>query len=108
VSYKPFQTAKQLRELIENDLASVLTESFAQARSREPAETVERRRDNLPVQRISLVDRASETAAARDLLLREDGRCELSRLSAGAPRAVSRYCQPQYTYGSGIMRLRLA
>lgn len=71
-SYKCFETAEELRGLIENDLALVLTESFALARSSQPAETAERRHDNLPVQRSPLIDRVDQTAAVRNLLLRKD------------------------------------
>ncbi|MBI5565384.1 MAG: tetratricopeptide repeat protein, partial [Chloroflexi bacterium] len=50
VSYKPFSTPDELRDLIENDLALLLTERFAisQAGATVPAPVVEAPRHNLP------------------------------------------------------------
>jgi predicted ATPase len=70
--YRSFETADELRELVENDLALVLTESFAEARAPRAAELPRSAHDNLPVQRGSLVDRTQEVAVARELLLRDD------------------------------------
>src|SRR5207248_661695 len=73
-SYKPFATPDELRELIENDLALLLTERFeqAQAATTAPAATSERRRTNLPVQRSPLLGRKQELADVSDLLRRDD------------------------------------
>lgn len=83
-SYREFSTADELRELMENDLAVLLTERFEQlAAPHEPAPT------NLPVPRNPLVGRDRELAAACDLLQRGDahlvtltgpGGCGKSRL----------------------------
>ncbi len=62
-SYREFSSADELRELIENDLAVLLTEHFEQlCAPREPAPT------NLPVPRSPLVGRERELAVACDLL----------------------------------------
>ncbi len=68
-SYRRFSTADQLHELIENDLALLLTERFSGTDS-PPAPVVQVRslRDELPVPRDRLVDRTAETALARRLL----------------------------------------
>ncbi|MDQ5854053.1 MAG: DUF4062 domain-containing protein, partial [Chloroflexota bacterium] len=72
-SYKPFRTAAELRELIENDLAVLLTERFtAGALPAAPEETSDSRRDNLPAPPTPIVGRQKEVAAVRELLLRED------------------------------------
>jgi predicted ATPase len=65
-SYREFSTADELRELMENDLAVLLTERFEQlATSHEPAPT------NVPVPRNPLVGRDRELALACELLRRE-------------------------------------
>src|SRR5205085_3241488 len=73
-SYKAFATPEELRELIENDLALLLTERFDQAQraATEPCAAPARPRTNLPVQRSPLIGREREVAAARDLLVRDD------------------------------------
>ena len=73
-SYKLFTTAEELCELIENDLAMVLTESFEAVSVSEAAPSMDpaRVRTNVPVPRNPLIGREREVAAARDLLLRED------------------------------------
>jgi predicted ATPase len=74
VSYKRFGTADELRELLQDDLALLLTERFAAARP-EPAasgDALGRRWDDLPVPRRALVDRTEELAAIRDFLRRRD------------------------------------
>ena len=73
-SYKPFGTSAELCELIENDLALLLTERFEMAQTAEtvPAQEPQRRADSLPRPPTPLVGREHELAAARNLLLRED------------------------------------
>lgn len=66
-SYEPFETPEELRELLENDLAVLLSERFEAA---EPP--TEARVDNLPRPYSSLVDRERERAAVSELLRRED------------------------------------
>lgn len=84
VSYKSFSTPEELRNLVENDLALLLTESFeatlpvlaAPAKSEQRAEdtpaAAPARHDNLPVLRTQLVGRNNELAAVKQLLLRPD------------------------------------
>jgi predicted ATPase len=75
-SYKPFTTAAELRELLENDLALLLTERFEasrlevirQAAGPDPLQT------SLPVPPTPMVGRETELKAARALLLRTDVR----------------------------------
>src|SRR5207248_4055263 len=73
-SYKPFATPDELRELIANDLALLLTERFeqTQAATTAPPASSERRRTNLPVQRSPLLGRQQEIADASELLQRDD------------------------------------
>jgi predicted ATPase len=83
-SYREFSTPDELRELIENDLAVLLTERFEQlVRPGEPAPT------NVPTPRNPLLGRDRELALACNLLRREDahvvtltgpGGCGKSRL----------------------------
>ncbi|MCE7985024.1 MAG: DUF4062 domain-containing protein [Caldilinea sp. CFX5] len=74
LSYKYFSTPAELRELVENDLALLLSERFeqVQAAAATPAEADALPTTNLPVPRSSLIDREWEVNTARDLLLRED------------------------------------
>ncbi|HLF25714.1 MAG TPA: DUF4062 domain-containing protein [Anaerolineae bacterium] len=73
-SYKPFTTAAELRELIENDLALLLTERFEAAQPVEidAAPATPRRRHNLPAPPTRMIGREAELATARELLLRND------------------------------------
>jgi hypothetical protein len=75
VSYKPFSTADELRELIENDLAMILTERFELARTetaapREPSEAVH---PPTCCPAHALIGRERELATLHDLLLSTDG-----------------------------------
>ncbi|MGH2355554.1 MAG: DUF4062 domain-containing protein, partial [Chloroflexota bacterium] len=74
VSYKSFSTSRELRRLIEDDLALLLTERFemAQAAGATPPDATTRRRSNLPAQRSPLIGRDAEVADARDVLLRPE------------------------------------
>jgi hypothetical protein len=73
-SYKNFATEAELGELIANDLALLLTERFAAARTEGagPSPGPARSRGNLRVPRNPLLGREHEMAVARDLLMRED------------------------------------
>ena len=74
VSYKPFATAAELRDLIENDLALLLTERFetAQATENAPPESTGRSRSHLPIPPTRLIGRDKELTAVRDMLMRAD------------------------------------
>jgi predicted ATPase/Tfp pilus assembly protein PilF len=67
-SYRPFSSAQELGELIENDLALLLTERFELAQPR-TAKTTEKRKSNLLVAPTPLIGREEEVAALRELLL---------------------------------------
>ncbi|HEX8682145.1 MAG TPA: DUF4062 domain-containing protein, partial [Ardenticatenaceae bacterium] len=72
-SYKPFRSAAELRSLIENDLAILLTERFEMTQARaapHPEPPQPPRPSNLPLPPTPIVGRAAEVAAVRDLLLR--------------------------------------
>ncbi len=76
VSYKPFATADELRELIENDLAMILTERFEAARAvtvapGEPPQVAPSH--NLPAPPTALIGREQELAALNALLLSGEG-----------------------------------
>ena len=72
VSYKPFATPDELGELIENDLALLLTERFTAAGPAPAPPAAPGPRTNLPVQRGRLIGRDAEVAALRALLVRPD------------------------------------
>jgi hypothetical protein len=71
-SYKPFTSAGELHELIENDLAVLLTERFEQMAETLAGELPERQITNLPVPRNPLIGREYELAAACNLLRRDE------------------------------------
>ena len=73
VSYKSFSTTSELRELVENDLVMLLTESFEATQPIEPVpQPIDRHpKHNLPVLRTSLVGRRRELDLVRNLLTRE-------------------------------------
>lgn len=85
-SYKPFSTAAELQQLIENDLAILLTERFEMTQANrvdESADTAHRasaprvaisRTDNLPTPSTPLVGREDEIKQISDTLLRSDVR----------------------------------
>src|SRR5512139_3023674 len=72
VSYKPFTSASELHELIENDLAVLQTERFEQMVETPPSAPLERQITNLPVPRNPLIGREYELAAACELLRHDD------------------------------------
>lgn len=69
-SYKFFTTTDELRELIENDLALLLTERFESARVAEAASPPKPSLKNVPAPATPLVGRDREVEAVRDLLAR--------------------------------------
>jgi predicted ATPase len=96
VSYRPFETAEELRELLARDLALVLTERFrltagpSEARAPEPP-------SSLPAPRTSFVGRTAElghieellAAGARVLTLTGPGGIGKTRLAVEAARRVA-------------------
>jgi len=72
--YTYFSTSQELKELVQNDLALLLTEQFESAHrgASQPGEPIEQKLTNVPVPRNLLIGREAELAAARDLLLRQD------------------------------------
>jgi predicted ATPase len=76
VSYKYFSTVGELRELIESDLALMLTERF-ELSQRQPEPIVGREdipRHNLPAQVTSFIGREKEMGEVRAILAQEDVR----------------------------------
>jgi predicted ATPase len=73
-SYAYFSTAAELEDLVENDLAVLLTERFESLKQVEarPAESPMLPPSNVPVPRNRLVDREQELASAQRLLLADD------------------------------------
>lgn len=77
-AYKPFETTDELHDLVENDLALLLTERFDQVRAADAPSSAravlvpEIRRPALPFVRTPLVDRSTEANTARTLLSRDD------------------------------------
>lgn len=76
VSYKYFSTAEELRELIENDLAVMLTERFELSELQFESLIVEKEvpRHYLPAQVTSFIGREEVMEAVGDILEREDVR----------------------------------
>jgi hypothetical protein len=74
VSYKPFSTSAELRDLIENDLAMLLTEHYAmsQAVDTAPIEPATRLPD-LPMPPTNLIGRDQELSTLHDWLQRDEG-----------------------------------
>jgi len=72
--HKSFASAEELGELVENDLALLLTERFEATRGRElPSEAVgEHPLTNVPFPRNPLIDREQELKKGCDLLLHDD------------------------------------
>ncbi len=74
-SYKNFTTAAELRDLIENDLAVLLTERFETAEvGREPSLETLSSRNNLPAWPAAFIGREKEVEAVRNILRQEDTR----------------------------------
>jgi predicted ATPase len=71
VSYKPFSTAEELQELVENDLALLLTERF-EAVPVPGSAVVERLKHNLPAPPTPFVGHEKDIEVVRDLLERKD------------------------------------
>jgi predicted ATPase len=89
-SYRPFETADELRELIQDDLAVLMSERFEQADSHLAGRLPAWAHTNLPVPRNPLVGREAELAATCDLFRQADvglvtltgpGGCGKSRLA---------------------------
>ncbi|HEY7091856.1 MAG TPA: NB-ARC domain-containing protein, partial [Ktedonobacterales bacterium] len=75
-AYQRFTTPEELGELIENDLALLLTERFERAQQAQVAQAQQApaplRRPQLPAERSAMVDRERESADLRALLERDD------------------------------------
>lgn len=73
VSYKPFSSPDELRDLIENDLALLLTERFAISRSETaepaPARAIEAPHHNLPLQLTHFIGRERELTDLKQAVL---------------------------------------
>ncbi|MGE5407343.1 MAG: tetratricopeptide repeat protein [Syntrophothermus sp.] len=113
--YKSFTTADELRELVESDLALLLTERFEATRGRElPEESVgEHPLTNLPFLRNPLIGREEELRTGCDLLLRDDvalatltgpGGCGKSRLGIEIALEVrDRFADGVYLVGLDVI-----
>ncbi|HXD09654.1 MAG TPA: DUF4062 domain-containing protein, partial [Anaerolineales bacterium] len=71
-SYKYFASAAELKELLENDLALLLTEYFESARAGHTSAEDFHHPNNVPTPRNPLIGRAEELALASEMLLRTD------------------------------------
>ena len=72
-SYKSFATAEELRQLVENDLAMILTERFEMAQGGEAAPARQKvRANNVPRPPTPLVGRERELATVTSMLARHD------------------------------------
>lgn len=71
-SYKYFTTAAELREVIENDLALLLTEYFETARGAQSPSKTPQPPSNVPTPRNPLIGRNAELSLASEMLLRQN------------------------------------
>jgi len=74
VSYQHFTDVAELQQLVENDLAVLLSERFEATRPRDDAVPPELLASTLPAPATALVNREQETAAAEDLVTRQGAR----------------------------------
>lgn len=74
VSYKSFSSAAELQQLIENDLAIMLTERFEMTQQAPATDALPARYDNLPAASTPLIGRDPDLARITDLVLRGDVR----------------------------------
>ena len=74
VSYKPFSDPAELKNLIQDDLALLLTESFESSGEGASAPAVAAQKTNLPAQPTRFVGRLDQVDALAALLLRHDVR----------------------------------
>lgn len=74
VSYKPFSTAAELQQLIENDLAIMLTERFEMTQQPAEASALPAHYNNLPAASTQLIGREADIDRIANLVLRGDVR----------------------------------
>jgi hypothetical protein len=108
VSYKLFSTAAQLQELVEDDVAVLLTERFLTDRTdRDQSST---RFDNLPAVRTDIIGREHEIALVSDALRREGagvvtltgpGGCGKTRIAL----EVARVLRHEFAHGACLVDL---
>jgi hypothetical protein len=74
ISYAYFATPQELNELVQNDLALLLIETFDTVNLIEqlPIETRQLQRTNVPIPRNALIGRENELEIACNMLLRDD------------------------------------
>ncbi len=103
-SYKPFSSAAELQQLIENDLAVMLTERFEMTQAVPEAGALPAHYNNLPAATTPLIGRDEDVREIAELVLRGDvrlvtlygpGGIGKTRLAAEAGRQV----MPQFTHG---------
>jgi predicted ATPase len=111
VSYKYFSTVAELGELIESDLALMLSEAFEAATITPTPDAPPRPPSNVPVPRNPLIGREPELGSVQDLLLRDDaglvtitgtGGAGKSRLALEAARNLTDH------FADGVYLVRLA
>jgi Mrp family chromosome partitioning ATPase len=113
ISYKYFSTAAELRELIESDLAVMLSEAFeAAAGAPTLAEAAPiRPLSNVPIPRDSLIGRERELSAVQDLLLRDAAGLVTITGTGGAGKsrlALEVALKVRDHFANGIVLIRLA
>lgn len=72
VSYKYFSSAKELRDLVENDLALLLTERFEQSRQKPVRSDISDYKPAIPHALTALIGRQKELKHVQDLLARPE------------------------------------
>ncbi len=111
VSYKYFSNAAELRELIEGDLALMLSEAFEATTITPALDEPTHPMSNVPLPSNPLVGREPELAAVQNLLLRDDvslvtitgtGGAGKSRLGLEVARNLTGY------FADGVFLVRLA
>lgn len=110
VSYKYFSTAVELRDLIESDLALMLSEAFEAATITPTMTAPTRPLSNIPLPREPLIGREHELVIVQDLLLRDEVGLVTITGTAGAGKSrlaleVARRLLNHFTGGVFLVRL---
>jgi len=105
VSYQRFSDPAELRHLVENDLAVLLSERFEMAREADQRNALDEPPGTLPSAATPLIGREQDAKAARDLVLREGVRLVTFTGPGGVGKSrlaleVARMLSSQFPHGA--------
>src|SRR5215469_215168 len=105
VSYQRFSDPAELRHLVENDLAVLLSERFEMAQEADQRNALDEPPGTLPSAATPLIGREQDAKAARDLVLREGVRLVTFTGPGGVGKSrlaleVARMLSPQFRHGA--------